>query len=164
MLPSHLETALCPAGRLHEVLQKQEGARLPRLQGIPVWIPGVLPDHVWQHHPSDVAGGIRREKPDGGHQAAVDVPGTVGLGVYRRHHGGLGGAVLLRLLQPDADLDDYRPCGDGAVQAAHLAHLLPHGHDDADDLQDSGTSAWALHTDQSPGGTSCAASRSVRRH
>ena len=76
-----------------------------------------------------------RAGPGTGGDAAMDVQGPVAMGLPR--HGVPCGrcAVRLWLLRRDAYLHRAGTDHDGAVQAPQLVRVLPHGHDDAADLQ-----------------------------
>ena len=82
---------------------------------VPVWFFSLLFNHVWQYGVPDLAGGGGEHEFKGSGEAAVDIPGALGLGVYGRDRAGLGGPVQLWILWADADVAAHWACGDGAL-------------------------------------------------
>ena len=56
------------------------------------------------------------------------------MGVYGPKRSGVGHAVQLWFLQPDAYLYPYRSDRDGVVPSEDMVHLLPYGDDDTGNM------------------------------
>ena len=102
---------------------------------VPLRLSVLLYGHVRQYAVADLSCSCAGRVFARGSDAALDVQGSLGVGLYRRQLSGVGCTVCLWLLQRDADIYAVRLGGDGAVQAENLVYLLPDGDDDADDLQ-----------------------------
>ncbi len=108
---------------------------LAAFQVVPVWIFDILYADVWQHGFSDISGGGRCLVIAGGNQTVLDFAGAMGLDIYCRYSGRLGGTVQLWFLWIHADSPNTGTDCHGAVQAPYMVFLLPGGNYDTGDLQ-----------------------------
>lgn len=64
-----------------KVFQTQAGAEVAVLQVVPLRIFNLFYDYVWNHDFSDLSGILRRGNAKEGHQAVLDLPRAVEMGV-----------------------------------------------------------------------------------
>ena len=102
---------------------------------VPLRLSVLLYGYVRQYAVADLSCGCAGRVFARGSNVALDVQGSMGVGLYRRQLSRVGCTVCLWLLQRDADVYAVRLGSNGAIQAENLVHLLPDGDDDADDLQ-----------------------------
>lgn len=76
---------------------------------------GLFLCHVLSNALDHLSGGLRGTESERDGQAVLDLPPALGLGVSRGSSGSQGGAVCLRLLQPDAHLQPDWLDRDGPV-------------------------------------------------
>ena len=76
-------SAADPAAEEASLLPPESNARLDGFKAFPLWFPDLLPDHVRQYPVSDLEG-FRRGNPSPVHQAFLDIPGSLELGLYSR--------------------------------------------------------------------------------
>ena len=102
---------------------------------LPIWVFDFLFCNVFPYA-LEYLSGIRRNtwvKPDS--EAALDIQATVALGISRNAVFTGSGTVCLRILQRDAYLNSPGVCYDDFIQTPLLVRVLPHGNNDAADLQ-----------------------------
>ena len=120
------------------MLTEGKCSRIFGFQMVSVWVPGLLPVHVWEYDFPDLLSLCWYQQPSGSDQVVVDVPSSLGVDLYRRCSGRLDRPVQLWFLQSDAYFHDHWISGQYDVQAQNMVQLLPDGYYDADDLQDQG--------------------------
>ena len=127
--------AVLEVGRRSEMFPQPTDAILDVLKVVPVRVPGLFSDNVWEYAVPNLAGWHECSIAARGSEAILDVPRPLGLGVCARNCSGLGCAVQLWLLQLNAYIIAAWPDCHGVLQAADMVRVLPDGHNDARDLQ-----------------------------
>ena len=127
--------AVWTAGRPLWSFPQKRYTKMDEKQMVPVWISNILFCNVLPDALEHLSGIFRRSGFKAGCDIAVDLSGSMAVGLSRYTVPRRRSSVFLRFLQCNAYLHCTRSNYYGTVQAPQLVRLLPYGNNDTDDLQ-----------------------------